>query len=89
MNDKSEKQDWITIMNIRLLIPRGALTVDNIATIGRPFPVQYVKIPGACTRRARPYRIREAAKRKLFPAENALVKMQALMIWGKTVFLNR
>ena len=42
------------------------------------------KILGACPRSARPYRIRDEQKRKLLPAENALVKMPALTIEGRT-----
>ena len=34
---------------------------------------------------AKPYRTREEANKKLFPAENALVKMAALMMWGRTL----
>lgn len=65
--------------------PRGTtLTEANMENNGRPFLVQYVKNFGACPRSARPYRIRDAQNRKLFPAEIALVKIPALMICGKT-----
>ena len=52
--------------------------------MGRPFFVHLAKILGACPRSARPYRIRDEQKRKLLPAENALVKIPALTIEGRT-----
>ena len=42
------------------------------------------KIFGAWPRMERPNKIREEAYRKLFPAENALVKIAALMMCGRT-----
>ena len=50
---------------------------------GRPDWVQREKILGAWPRRARPYKIRDAQKRKELVAEKALVKTQALMRWGR------
>jgi hypothetical protein len=60
------------------------LTAVSTAASGSPFDVQYVKYFGACPRSANPYRIRDEQNRKLFPAENALVNTQALMMCGRT-----
>lgn len=63
--------------------------VKSTAARGRPFFVQYVKILGACPRRARPYNTREEEKRNELPAENAEVKMHALMMCGRTLMPER
>ena len=44
--------------------------------------MQYVKIRGACPRMARPYKMREEQNKNELPAENALVKIAALMMEG-------
>lgn len=51
--------------------------------IGRPFFVQYEKTRGACPRMDRPYKMRDEQNKNELPAENALVKMAALMTEGK------
>jgi len=53
--------------------------------MGRPLLVHFVKIFGACPRRARPYRIRDEQKRNEFAALNALVMTPALMMLGRAV----
>ena len=45
--------------------------------------MQYEKMRGACPRIDRPYKIRDAENTNEFPAENALVKIAALMIDGR------
>jgi len=52
--------------------------------MGTPFFVVLKKKAGACPCTARPNRILEAAKRKEFPAEKALVMRPALTTCGST-----
>lgn len=61
------------------------LTQNPTAMMGNPFFVHLAKIRGAWPRRASPYKIRDEVNKKLLPAENALVKTPALMMWGKTL----
>ena len=56
------------------------------ATHGRPFLVQVVKIFGALFCTANPYRMRDAEKINVFPAENADVINTALTMEGRTVW---
>ena len=45
--------------------------------------MQYEKIRGACPRIDRPYKIRDEQNKKELLAENALVKITALIIDGR------
>lgn len=58
------------------------LTQTRTATKGSPEDVHFARNLGACRLTARPYRIREALKRVLFAAENALVRTAALITDG-------
>ena len=53
--------------------------------MGKPFFVQVRRNPGAWPMHAKPYMIRDAAYKREFPAENAEVKMAALMMEGRTL----
>lgn len=91
MKEKREKQHWIFKAKARASRERRTRrlqkenerrTQNNTETMGRPFFVQYVNIRGACPRMARPYKMREAQNTNELPAENALVKIAALMMEG-------
>jgi hypothetical protein len=91
MNDKNANADYTQPQkNISRQSPQPQpthgeeLTAVSTAASGSPFDVQYVKYFGACPRSANPYKIRDEQNRKLFPAENALVNTQALMMCGRT-----
>lgn len=56
----------------------------STAASGRPLFVQYENIFGAWPLMDNPYKIRDEQKRREFPAENALVRIPALITDGST-----